>query len=285
MSVSGAELVHAIVRAQPLPRAHVRSPSFVASSCQETAVRRPDVYALSDAPAPTHHPAERSCAMRSNALIVGSLFITAALLVGCSSSGASASAPAAATAAPASVAPASEAPASAAASAAASAPAGVPPPSTRSRSDRPGRSSSPEPNGMTVYTFTKDVKDSGKSNCTGGCIDDVAGADRAGRRDPDRRGRRDRQARDDHPRRRDARRSPTTACRSTSSRTTRRPATPTASTRTGRPSSPDGHRLQRRNALPVSPGRAFRFAACSRRRPPEDGRGCYPDVVLSWPVL
>ena len=26
-------------------------------------------------------------------------------------------------------------------------------------------------NGMTVYTFTKDVKDSGKSNCTGGCID------------------------------------------------------------------------------------------------------------------
>jgi predicted lipoprotein with Yx(FWY)xxD motif len=24
-------------------------------------------------------------------------------------------------------------------------------------------------NGMTVYTFTKDVKDSGKSNCTGGC--------------------------------------------------------------------------------------------------------------------
>jgi predicted lipoprotein with Yx(FWY)xxD motif len=26
-------------------------------------------------------------------------------------------------------------------------------------------------NGMTVYTFTKDVKDSGKSNCTGGCAD------------------------------------------------------------------------------------------------------------------
>lgn len=25
-------------------------------------------------------------------------------------------------------------------------------------------------NGMTVYTFTKDVKDSGKSNCTGDCI-------------------------------------------------------------------------------------------------------------------
>jgi predicted lipoprotein with Yx(FWY)xxD motif len=26
-------------------------------------------------------------------------------------------------------------------------------------------------NGMTVYTFTKDVKDSGKSNCTGGCLE------------------------------------------------------------------------------------------------------------------
>jgi predicted lipoprotein with Yx(FWY)xxD motif len=26
-------------------------------------------------------------------------------------------------------------------------------------------------NGMTVYTFTQDVKDSGKSNCTGGCAD------------------------------------------------------------------------------------------------------------------
>ena len=25
-------------------------------------------------------------------------------------------------------------------------------------------------NGMTVYTFTKDVKDSGKSNCTGQCL-------------------------------------------------------------------------------------------------------------------
>jgi predicted lipoprotein with Yx(FWY)xxD motif len=25
--------------------------------------------------------------------------------------------------------------------------------------------------GMTLYTFTKDVKDSGKSNCTGGCLE------------------------------------------------------------------------------------------------------------------
>ena len=104
--------------------------------------------------------------MRSNALIVGSLFITAALLVGCSSSGASASAPAAATAAPASVAPVSEAPASAEASAATGGltvdakPVGS-----------AGTVLVAGANGMTVYTFTKDVKDSGKSNCTTGCID------------------------------------------------------------------------------------------------------------------
>ena len=42
-------------------------------------------------------------------------------------------------------------------------------------------------NGMTVYIFTKDVKDSGKSACTGRLPGDVAGADRPGRRDADRR--------------------------------------------------------------------------------------------------
>jgi predicted lipoprotein with Yx(FWY)xxD motif len=106
--------------------------------------------------------------MRSNALIVGSLFITAALLVGCSSSGASASAPAAATQPPASVAPATEPPASAPA-ASASAEGGL------TVDAKPvgaaGTVLVAGANGMTVYTFTKDVKDSGKSNCTGGCID------------------------------------------------------------------------------------------------------------------
>jgi predicted lipoprotein with Yx(FWY)xxD motif len=109
--------------------------------------------------------------MRSNALIVGSLFITAALLVGCSSSGASASAPAAATAAPASAAPASVAPASAApASAAASAATGAITVDAKPVGAA-GTVLVDGKNGMTVYSFTKDVKDSGKSNCTGGCID------------------------------------------------------------------------------------------------------------------
>jgi predicted lipoprotein with Yx(FWY)xxD motif len=105
--------------------------------------------------------------MRSNALIVGSLFITAALLAGCSSSGASASAPAASQA-PASVAPpASEAPASAPASAAAGGAITVDakPVGAAGTVLVDGKS------GLTVYTFTKDVKDSGKSNCTTGCID------------------------------------------------------------------------------------------------------------------
>lgn len=108
--------------------------------------------------------------MRSNALIVGSLFITAATLVGCSSLGAPASARAAsqapASVAPASQAPVSEAPASVEPSAAAGAvtvdakPVGA-----------AGTILVAGSNGMTVYTFTKDVKDSGTSNCTAGCAD------------------------------------------------------------------------------------------------------------------
>ena len=39
---------------------------------------------------------------------------------------------------------------------------------------------------MTVYIFTKDMKDSGKSACTGRVHREVAGADRRGRGDPDR---------------------------------------------------------------------------------------------------
>ena len=91
------------------------------------------------------------------------------LLVGCSA-GASPTAPA--TEAPASVAP-TEAPASVAPS---EAPASVAP------STAAGGTVEAKPvgtigtvlvamsNGMTVYTFTKDVKDSGTSACTGGCI-------------------------------------------------------------------------------------------------------------------
>ena len=95
--------------------------------------------------------------MRSRFLIVATLAM-AAVVAACSSSGASS-------------APASQAPASAAAgSPAASAAAG-------------GLTVDAKPvgsvgtvlvagsNGMTLYIFTKDVKDSGKSNCTSGCID------------------------------------------------------------------------------------------------------------------
>jgi predicted lipoprotein with Yx(FWY)xxD motif len=108
--------------------------------------------------------------MRSNALIVGSLLITAAILVGCSSGGASASAPAASQA-PASVAPASapasEAPASVEPSAAAGGAVTV----DAKPVGAAGTVLVAGANGMTVYLFTKDVKDSGKSNCTGGCIE------------------------------------------------------------------------------------------------------------------
>ena len=104
--------------------------------------------------------------MRSNTLIVGSLFITAAILVGCSSTGASPS-------------PASQAPASAAPPA--SAPAASAPAASESAAGAATVEAKPVgaagtvlvdgDDGMTVYIFTKDVKDSGKSNCTTGCID------------------------------------------------------------------------------------------------------------------
>jgi predicted lipoprotein with Yx(FWY)xxD motif len=100
--------------------------------------------------------------MRSNALIVGSLFITAALLVGCSSSGAS---PSAASQAPAASAPAASAPAaSAPASSAGAVTVEAKPVGTAGTVLVAGS------NGMTVYIFTKDTKDSGKSVCTGDCL-------------------------------------------------------------------------------------------------------------------
>ena len=106
--------------------------------------------------------------MRSNALIVGSLFITAALLAGCSSSGASASAPAAATQAPASVAPPASAPA--ASEPVASEPAAEGAVTVEAKAvGTAGTILVDGDDGMTVYIFTKDTKDSGKSVCTGDC--------------------------------------------------------------------------------------------------------------------
>ena len=100
--------------------------------------------------------------------------IVVALVAGCSSSGSS---PSVASQAPASVAPVSQAPASAApasqapasASGAASAAAGA-----ATVEAKPVGSIGTvlvAANGMTLYIFTKDVKDSGKSACVTGCID------------------------------------------------------------------------------------------------------------------
>ena len=102
--------------------------------------------------------------MRSRFLIVATLAM-AAVVAACSSSGAS-SAPA--SRAPASVAPASQAPAS-------EAPAsGSPAAGAVTVDAKPvgtvGTVLVAGSNGMTLYTFTKDVKDSGKSACTGGCL-------------------------------------------------------------------------------------------------------------------
>ena len=109
--------------------------------------------------------------MRSRMLIVAPLVIVA-LVAACSSSGSS---PSVASQAPASVAPATQAPASVTPSAA---PSAAPSASAAAA----GKTVEAKPvgaqgtvlvagsNGMTVYTFTKDVKDSGKSACSGGCL-------------------------------------------------------------------------------------------------------------------
>ena len=112
--------------------------------------------------------------------LIGSIFIIA-LVAGCSSSGSSAApasqAPASvapASVAPASVAPASVAPASVAPAASASAAASGAATTGVTVEAKPvgsiGTVLVAGKNGMTVYTFTQDVKDSGKSACTGSCL-------------------------------------------------------------------------------------------------------------------
>ena len=54
-------------------------------------------------------------------------------------------------------------------------------------------------NGMTVYNFEKDTKDSGKSACTGGCLDTWPALTVPAGGTPTAGGWPDRQARDDHP--------------------------------------------------------------------------------------
>jgi predicted lipoprotein with Yx(FWY)xxD motif len=98
--------------------------------------------------------------MRSKILIVAALLLV--LVAGCSSSGAS---PSVASQAPASQAPVSQAPASVAPSAAA---AGSTVEATSVGTI--GTVLVAGSNKMTVYIFTKDVKDSGKSACSGQCL-------------------------------------------------------------------------------------------------------------------
>jgi predicted lipoprotein with Yx(FWY)xxD motif len=109
--------------------------------------------------------------MRFRTLAFAPLIIVA-LVAGCSSSGSSPSvaSQAPASVAPVSLAPASAAPASAAASQApASAAAGAA--TVEAKSVGSIGIALVAANGMTVYTFTQDVKDSGKSACLTGCID------------------------------------------------------------------------------------------------------------------
>ena len=100
---------------------------------------------------------------------LGGALLVIAVVAGCSSSGSSA---APASQAPVSVAPASAAPAASAPAASAAASGGAT--SGVTVEAKPvgsvGTVLVAGSNGMTLYTFTQDVKDSGKSACTGQCI-------------------------------------------------------------------------------------------------------------------
>ena len=94
--------------------------------------------------------------------------IVVALVAGCSSSGSS---PSVASQAPASVAPVSQAPASAASASQAPASAAAGAATVEAKPVGSAGTVLVAANGMTLYIFTKDVKDSGKSACLTGCID------------------------------------------------------------------------------------------------------------------
>ena len=99
--------------------------------------------------------------MRTRTLSLAATLFAAIVVAGCSSAGATTAPTAAPTAAP-TQAPASQAPASAAAGGGATVMAKA--------VGSAGTVLVAGTNGMTVYTFSKDTKDSGTSACTGGCI-------------------------------------------------------------------------------------------------------------------
>lgn len=109
--------------------------------------------------------------MRSRNLTAATLLFAAIVLAGCTGSAATSAPTTAPTQAPASQAPASQAPASQAP--ASEAPASAAAGGATVMATAVGSIGTvlvAGSNGMTVYAFTKDVKDSGLSACTAGCI-------------------------------------------------------------------------------------------------------------------
>jgi len=113
--------------------------------------------------------------MSSRFLIIGALFVAAFAAAGCAGNQAAATV-APATAAPATAAPATAAPTGAATAAPTSAPTAAATAAAAATVDAKSVGSVGTvlvagSNGMTVYKFAMDVKDSGTSACTGGCLD------------------------------------------------------------------------------------------------------------------
>jgi len=107
--------------------------------------------------------------MKSRLLMIALVVIAAIAVMACSSGTGAATASPAAPSVAASEAPPSVAPSQAEPSEAASPAAEATVEVTELTGFGPGLYAGE--NGLTVYTFTKDVKDSGKSACTGGCLE------------------------------------------------------------------------------------------------------------------
>ena len=101
--------------------------------------------------------------MRAKFLTIPTLVLAGAVLASCASTGSSPSEAAPSEAAPSEAAPSEAAPSSAPSSAAAVT-------VEATEVGTLGTVLVAGSNGMTVYTFTMDVKDSGESNCTGDCL-------------------------------------------------------------------------------------------------------------------
>ena len=108
--------------------------------------------------------------MNSRNMMAAAIIVVAGLAAACSGAATASPAASPSAASPSAAAPAASAPAASAPAAASGAPAAGGPVIMTATVGTKGTLVVASANGMTVYTFTKDVANSGTSACTGGCL-------------------------------------------------------------------------------------------------------------------